>query len=69
MTVTLGADRGRCCGSGLCWEIAPDFFDIDDDGIVVLLQHTAIDESHREILATAVKTCPSGAIYVQDERT
>jgi ferredoxin len=62
MTLKVGVDRGRCCGSGLCWEIAPTFFDIDDDdGIVVLLRDTA-DDSSRDLLTIAARTCPSGAI-------
>ncbi|MFI6047320.1 ferredoxin [Nocardia sp. NPDC051321] len=56
----ISADRERCVGSGMCALIAPDIFDQDDDGTVLLLdpqpqqQHSAVRE--------ALDSCPARAL-------
>ena len=35
--MTIIADRSACIGSGMCVLTAPDVFDQDDEGLVVLL--------------------------------
>ncbi|POY09688.1 ferredoxin, partial [Mycobacterium kansasii] len=43
---TLKADRGACQGYANCVAAAEDYFDVDDDGVVVLLK-TAVPDSER----------------------
>lgn len=34
------ADREKCTGLGLCESIAPDVFEIDDDGTLIVLEES-----------------------------
>jgi ferredoxin len=47
------ADRAKCDGLGMCEAMAPDFFEVGDDGTVVTL-----DEEYRQDLSAAVDVCP-----------
>lgn len=53
------ADRDRCIGSGHCVLSAPDVFDSDDEGLVVV---TRPDHAGDEGVRQAVQLCPVGAI-------
>jgi len=55
------ADRDRCIGAGMCVMNAPDVFDQDDDGVVVVLT-AEVPEEHEAAAARAVASCPSGAL-------
>jgi ferredoxin len=57
----ITADRDRCIGAGMCVMNAPDVFDQDDDGVVVLLT-AEVPEEHEAAAARAVASCPSGAL-------
>jgi ferredoxin len=54
-------DRDACMGSGNCQFWAPGVFDLDDDGIAVVLDPNAAPE---EKIALAVEGCPTKAITV-----
>lgn len=62
--VTLKADLHRCQGYANCVVAAGDYFDIDDDGKVVLL---AIDvaDSDRVRVEDAVRSCPVSALALE----
>ncbi|MEA5363794.1 ferredoxin [Amycolatopsis sp., V23-08] len=53
----IEADRGRCDGLGMCEAMAPDFFEVGDDGTVVVLDERP-GEDHRQDVAAAVDSCP-----------
>lgn len=58
----LTADRDRCVGSGVCATFAPDLFDQDQDGRVIVL---SMDPTTTGALAeadAAVRRCPVGAL-------
>jgi ferredoxin len=57
-------DYDKCTGLGLCESIAPEFFEVQDDGSLELLQSEA-DESHRSSLEEAVRACPTEAIRLE----
>jgi ferredoxin len=59
------ADRDTCQGYGNCITTAPDVYDIDDDGKVVLLAET-IEESERARVEEAARSCPVDALTVED---
>ncbi|WP_235432056.1 ferredoxin [Nocardiopsis sp. RV163] len=61
----LRADTGVCAGAGQCVRAAPDLFDQDDDGLVVLLR-ADVPERDRERALTAADWCPSGAVSVHE---
>jgi ferredoxin len=53
----IEADRGKCDGLGMCEAMAPDFFEVGDDGTVVVLDERPAEE-HRTDVAAAVDSCP-----------
>ena len=58
----LEVDRERCVGSGTCEMLAPDVFEVGDDGIVVVRQPDVDDGAVRD----AVQQCPTQALSVAD---
>lgn len=62
---TVHADRERCEGWALCVAGADDVFDIDDDGVVVLL-HDSIAAADRPRVEDVVRRCPRSALSVSD---
>ena len=54
-------DRDKCTGLGICESVAPDHFEIDDDGALVVLRH-GVEAHERETLDEAVRSCPTGAL-------
>lgn len=56
----ISIDRSLCSGYGVCESIAPDVFELGDDGLAVLRAGTSEDEAVRE----ACDSCPMGAISV-----
>jgi len=59
----VAVDRELCVGSGQCELLAPDVFEVDDDGAVRLLQQEPGDGA---AVRDAVSQCPTGAIAVAD---
>lgn len=61
----ITADREVCDGHGMCEAMAHEFFELDDDGLVLVLDRTPGDE-HRELVASAVRSCPVSALRLDD---
>jgi ferredoxin len=59
--VKVEANRDICIGAGMCLMTAPEVFDQDDDGIVVLLT-AEVPDAHVAQARRAVANCPSGAL-------
>src|SRR5271168_3073324 len=60
------ADRGACCGYGVCAEICPEIFQVDDIGIVQL--KVAIVPEGLEVRAReGAAACPQSALKVVAE--
>ncbi|KUI32340.1 ferredoxin [Mycobacterium sp. IS-1496] len=62
----IDADRDVCISAGNCVMAAPEVFDQDDDGIVVLLTDP-VPEGEQEHAREAVKLCPATALRVAQE--
>ncbi|VVJ20876.1 putative ferredoxin [Amycolatopsis camponoti] len=60
----IEADRGKCDGLGMCEAMAPDFFEVGDDGTVVVLDERPAEE-HRTDVAAAVDSCPVLALKLR----
>jgi ferredoxin len=57
-------DRERCVGSGTCEALAPELFEVGDDGVVELLSP---DQGGDEAsVRDAVSACPTGALSLGD---
>ena len=61
----LKADFGACQGYANCVDAAPDVYDIDDDGVVVLLKED-IPAADRPRIEEAARSCPVSALMVED---
>ena len=62
---TVHADQKRCEGWAICVAEADDVFDIDDDGVVVVLRHS-IDDADRGRVEDVARRCPKSALAVSD---
>jgi ferredoxin len=60
------ADLQACQGYANCVVGATDYFDLDDDGIVVVLR-TEVPEADRARVIEAARSCPVSALVVEDE--
>ena len=56
-------DREACMGSGNCVYWAPAVFDLDDDGIAIVVGELAGNE---ELVRVAMVNCPTSAIHIVD---
>jgi ferredoxin len=61
VALDIRIDRETCMGSGNCAFWAPGVFDLDDDGIAVVLDPTAADDDK---IIMAAQGCPTQAISV-----
>jgi len=55
--------RDACVGAGQCALVAPDVFDQDDDGIVIVLE-PEVDGALLASATRAARLCPARAITV-----
>ena len=56
----ISIDRSLCNGHGVCEAIAPEVFELGDDGLVVLRAALSEDDAVQE----ACDCCPMGAISI-----
>jgi len=61
VTLEIAIDREVCMGSGNCSFWAPGVFDLDDDGVAIVVDPAAAGEDR---IALAVDGCPTKAITV-----
>lgn len=57
MSLRIEVDRDKCEGLGMCEAMASDFFELDDDEVMHVLDETP-DESDRGHVNAAVQACP-----------
>jgi ferredoxin len=62
----ISVDREICASAGTCVFTAPDVFDQDDEGIVVVLQTEPPTEAEARA-RKAVDHCPSGALTLVED--
>jgi ferredoxin len=58
-------DRDRCVGSGTCEALAPDVFEVGDDGVLVVLRPEPGEEQLPGV-RDAVQACPTRALTLDD---
>jgi ferredoxin len=58
-------DRDRCVGSGVCESLAPDVFEVDDDGLLIVhREEPAADDL--DGVRDAVQACPARALALAE---
>lgn len=63
MKVTV--DRGRCTGLGICESLAPDVFELNDDGELELTTD-AVPEERLADVESAIDGCPTEALRSEE---
>jgi ferredoxin len=63
VAMRVALDRDKCTGLGICESVAPDHFEIDDRGDLVLLRED-IGPDEVSTLEDAVRSCPTGALQL-----
>ena len=58
-------DVNRCTGLGICESIAPRFFEVGDNGALVVLREEFAD-SDRADIEEAVRSCPTLALSIAE---
>ena len=58
-------DFDKCDSNGVCCGIAPDLFELDDQNYLVIKDEEP-GEEHRAALEEAVRSCPTGAIAIEE---
>ena len=66
MALDIRIDRENCMGSGNCSFWAPGVFDLDNDGIAIVLDPSAAPDDK---IVLAAQGCPTQAIAVYDGDT
>ncbi len=56
--------RDKCISAATCVAIAPDTFELDDEGIAILKN---LDGDDEQTIIDAAKSCPTQAIEVYDD--
>jgi ferredoxin len=64
--VRIEIDREKCMGSGNCGFWAPGVFDLDDEGIAIVVDPNAAPE---EKIMLAAEGCPTQAITVHRDES
>lgn len=60
----IRVDRDKCTGLGICESLAPDVFEVDDDGDLVLKTDT-VPAGQMEDVEAAVSGCPTEALSLE----
>lgn len=63
----IEADQTKCQGHGLCRMSAPDVYDTDDEGQVVLRYEGDVPAELEDAAALGVESCPELALTIVDD--
>ena len=66
MAYRIVVDFDLCESNGICMEIAPDIFEVRDDGFLYILQELVSGELLQKA-EEAVPRCPTQAISIVEE--
>ena len=61
-------DFGRCTGLGICESLAPEFFEVDETGTLVVLREDVSAEELKSV-EEAVAGCPTEALRLSLSRS
>ena len=59
-------DGGKCQGNARCWALAPDLFELNDEGYVETAEF-AVAAGDEQRAARAARACPERAITVLED--
>jgi ferredoxin len=64
LRLKVTADRSKCCGYGLCAQMCPQLYTLDDAGLVVLTADFVPPELEEEAREGA-SACPAEVIVIE----
>lgn len=59
------ADEDKCGGHGLCEAIAPEYFEVQSNGLVKVMRDD-VDPDDLVDIEDAVASCPTEALRIED---
>ena len=59
-------DHNKCTGLGMCEAEAPDLFEVQEDGSLLVLNFHPVPDQ-REALEAAVDSCPTAALSIVED--
>lgn len=59
-------DREKCMNAGMCTQAAPEVFEMDDDGVLVVLREAVPEDQMLEV-QDAVSCCPMDALRLAED--
>ena len=62
----IAYDRGACQGHNRCYLLAPELFDVDDEGYAILLVEGDVPAELEDKARLAADNCPEYAITLVD---
>ncbi|WP_216892302.1 ferredoxin [Nocardia alni] len=63
-----GIQRGLCESNAVCVALAPDVFDLDEDGIAVTIVDE-LDEAQVDSVESAIPSCPRAAVFLRKDES
>lgn len=57
-------DQSKCTGLGICESLAPEFFEVNDDGSLLVLKHDISGDELQQV-EDAVAGCPTEALFIK----
>jgi ferredoxin len=66
--VKVRVDLGRCQGHNRCLAVAPELFDVDDEGYALVLNDGQVPDQATEQAELAMDNCPEQAIELDDRQ-
>jgi ferredoxin len=63
MSKKVVVDWTKCSGIGICESIAPEFYEVNDDGHLVQLRDD-VDAADLDRIEKTVFECPTGALSI-----
>ena len=62
--IKIEVDFDKCTGLGICESLAPDYFEVDDDGDLVLLK-ADVSQDDLQGVEEAIAGCPTEALRIK----
>jgi len=63
MTIKIKIDKEKCIGCGACTIVAPDIFELDENGKSRVKTNAFLN---KELIKQATESCPVQAIEISD---
>jgi len=58
-------DRSRCCGYGLCAQLCPEVYKLDENGLV-FVESDLVPAGQEEEAKEGAAACPAEAIVIEE---